>query len=272
MSPRDSYSSTVYNAYNTRVRRILFLSILLFPFFSLAAVQAGFPSQAIWASKSSAVEGETVVVSAVVHNGGAETLRGTLVLTAEEMRIGAREFELPSGESQIHSIEWKPEAGEYKLAAKIEGTSAELSQRETPSITVSITEPPPPSVVEETVSQLVQSASTLASSSAPIITQAAQALFAQTEALREAGIVRLENYLAANAVRTPSSNVQGFVAGTSTSAEPGTKNLTGMFSGLTQTAAAAALFTMKNVMLFYPLLILLVFGTLYYLARRVRRV
>ena len=256
------------------MRKPLFLAILLLPLFSLAAVQAGFPSQAIWASKSSAIEVETVIVSAVVHNGDTEALRGTLVFSANDARIGARELELPGGESQIHSIEWKPQTGEYKLAAKIEGTSAELSQRETPVITVSVAEPAPPSAVQETISQLTETAAAFASSSAPVVIQAAQAVLAQTEVLREAGIERLENYLIANAVRTPSSNVQGFVAGTSTKSAPAASDTSGIgdtLSAITQTAAAAALFTFKNVALFYPLLGLFVLGTLYYLARRVRR-
>src|SRR3989344_3645519 len=267
------------------MRRFL-LSILLLPVFSLAAtIQAGFPSQAIWVSKSCAVEGEAVVVSAVVHNGSADALRATLVFTADDTRIGAREFELPSGEGQMHSIEWKPKKGEHRLAARIEGTSAELSQRETPSIIVTILEPPHPSAAQQTISHVVQTAATLASSSAPVIVEAARAVFAQTEALRNAGVERLENYLASQTDRTSTTeaspaNSKGSIAGTSTSKvgeflPAGNLGVVSkgkaILSTIAQTAAAAALFGMKNAALFYPLLALLCFGFLYYLARRVRR-
>lgn len=253
--------------------RYLFLPLFA-PAFAFAAVQAGFPSQSIWASTQSATEGETVVVSAVVVNDTAVELRGTLVFLANDVRIGARELDLPNAKSQIHSIEWKPKKGEYKVAARIEGTSAELSQKETPSISVTVKEPPPPpSEIERTITQVVQTGSTIASSSAPIIIQTAQNLFAQTEALRNAGIERLENYLATNAhlptgtvsgTSTARSNADGF--DTDSSDGKG-----GLFSNLAQAAAAGALFAFKNAVLFYPILAFLILGTLYLLAKRIRR-
>lgn len=257
------------------MRRGLLTSLLLIPVFAFAAsIQAGFPAQSIWLSKSAPVEGETIVVSAVVVNGSTAELRGTLAFVANDSRIGAREFELPTSASQIHSIEWKPKHGEYKLLARIEGTSAELSQRETPSITVTVKEPPaPPSEIERTISQVVQTGSTIASSSAPMIIAATQNIFAQTEALRNAGIKHLENYLASGAVaeREP----QGAIAGTSTSNATGFGSTTekgkGILSNIAQTAADAALFAFKNVALFYPLLASFILGTLYVLARRIRR-
>ncbi|KKW46132.1 MAG: hypothetical protein UY98_C0032G0008 [Candidatus Kaiserbacteria bacterium GW2011_GWA2_58_9] len=219
------------------MRRFIIL-LLLLPAVSLAAeIQAGFPSQAIWASKSAAVEGETLVISAVVYNGNAAPLKGTLVFSADGARIGAREFELPEGKSQIHSIEWKPRAGEYRLAAAIEGTSAPLSQRETSSIV---------------------------------------SVFEAIEPARKAGVERLENYLegarassgsgaagssAPDAAGFASSGGEGEVAGKGGN----------LASNAAQTAAAAALFVMDSLYLFYPLLALLVLGTLYFLARRIRR-
>ncbi|MBI2612894.1 hypothetical protein HYW59_03760 [Candidatus Kaiserbacteria bacterium] len=264
------------------MRRFIFLAILLFPAFIVAAtIQAGFPSQSIWVSSQSATEGETVVVSAVVVNGAEEQLHGTLVFFANDSRIGAREFTLPANQGQIHSIEWKPNKGEYKLLARIEGTSAELSQKETPPITVTVQEPPaPPSEIERTITQVVQTGSSIASSSAPVIIQTAQNIFAQTESLRNAGIERLENYLASNAA---SQDVpKGSIAGTSTRSTSsgqasnsagfgsGEKNVS-VLSSMAQTAAAGALFAFKNIGLFYPVLAFLILGTLYLLARRVRR-
>lgn len=273
---------TVYNesAYNGLVKYALSLALFLLPALSIAAtIEAGFPSHTIWVSPSSAVEGDTVVISTVVYNSGTKALRGTLAFTANGARIGTREFEIPSGESQIHSVEWKPKKGRYDLAARLEGTSAELSQRETPPITVIIAEPPPPSALEQTISQTVETAATVASSSAPVIMNIAQTIFAETETFRHAGIERLEQYLAASATHispATSSNVQGFAAGTSTNAKSGASgsgasNIKNALSTVTQTAAAAALFTMKNAVLFYPLLILLALGSLYALARGIRR-
>lgn len=271
------------------MRRGLLTSLLLIPVFAFAAsIQAGFPAQSIWLSKSAPVEGEIIVVSAVVVNGSTAELRGTLAFVANDSRIGAREFELPTSASQIHSIEWKPKRGEYKLLARIEGTSTELSQRETPSITVTVKEPPaPPSEIERTISQVVQTGSTIASSSAPVIVQTAQNIFAQTEALRNAGIEHLEKYLASQApsryLGSRLTNGIGTVAGTSTGStnslqasnaagfDASAGKGRGVLSNIAQTAAAAALFTLKNVALFYPIPAFLILGILYLLARRIRR-
>ncbi len=257
--------------------------ILLFPAFALSAVQAGFPSQPLWVSATAPSEGETIVISTVVINDTSATLRGTLTFLANDMRIGAREFELPSSKSQIHSIEWKPKKGEYRVSAKIEGTSAELSQKETPSISITVREAPaPPSEIEKTISQVVETGSSIASSSAPIIIQTAQNIFAQTETLRNAGVERLENYLASKSPSGTQSS-KGSVAGTSTAStdSPQASNAAGfdapqkasgsVLSNLAQTAAAGALFVFNNAALFYPILALLILGVLYFLARRIRR-
>ncbi|MBI4093569.1 hypothetical protein HY417_01265 [Candidatus Kaiserbacteria bacterium] len=255
------------------MRRLFFTAIVLIPAFALAAVQVGFPSQALWVSSTTLHEGETVVISTVVVNDTSSTLKGTVVFLANDVRVGAREFELGRAKSQIHSIEWKPKRGEYKLLARIEGTSAALSQKETPSLSVIVKEPlAPPSEIERTITQIVQTGSSIASSSAPVMQQTVQNIYAQTEALRTSGIERLEKYLTSNAKE---GGRQGAIAGTSTANTTGfdsapTKGK-GALANLAQTAAAGGLFVLKNSALFYPLLALLVLGTIYLLARKIRR-
>ena len=167
------------------------LSGLLFPFLVLGQIQAGFPSSAIWASKMSATEGETVVISAVVYNSDTSSLHGTIVFTGNGTRIDAREFELPTSGSQIHSIEWKPKAGEYRVAAVIEGTSSQVSARETSSILIHVSEPPPPSALQ----QAVQKAGSIASSSLPAVLGIAKSVFETIEPYRQKGVKSLEKYL-----------------------------------------------------------------------------
>lgn len=268
--------------YNEGMGRIIFLATLFLPTLAIAS-QVGFPSQPIWVSSSSAVEGETVAVSAIVANDTAFSLLGTLVFIANDARIGALEFELPSGKSQIHTIEWQPKKGEYQVAARIEDTHATLSQKETPSLGVVVKEPPAmPSEIERAITQVVQTGSAIASSSAPIIIQVAQTLFDQTESLRNSGIKRLENYLAPQAsspyLGGDLSIGIGEIAGTSTR---NTSNTTGfdtppqkdreILSNIAQTAASGALFALQNAALFYPILAIATLGTIYFLARRIRR-
>jgi len=256
------------------LRKLLFVFFLVPTLAFAGETQAGFPTQAIWVSKTTAVAGETLVVSAVVYNGNTSALKGTLVFTDDAERIGVRELELPAGESQIHSIEWKPKAGEHRLAARIEGTSAALSQTETPSITVVVAEPPPPSRVQQTVSQAAQTAGNIASSSLPIVLGIATSIFDAVEPYRQKGVEELEAYVEKTRSRAGGS-AGGTVAGTSTSNTSGFgsagANGGGLVSNIAQVAAAAALFVMSSLYLFYPLLALIFLGTLYFLARRIRR-
>lgn len=263
----------------------LFSLFALLPAFSFAS--AGFPSQAIWVSKTAAVEGETLVVSTVVYNSENESLHGTLVFTSDGTRIGAREFEIGSGGSQIHSIEWKPKRGKHRIAASIEGTSQPLSERQTGEIEITVTAPLPPSATERAISTatqvggaLVQSAGTIASSSKPIVLGVAKSIADILEPLRQKGVVRLENYLAtaaqsgrgaaakpiSQAGKELSATRKGTTLGTSTE---NTKSSD--ISGIVQTAAAGALFVFKNAFIFYPFLAFLFFLVLYLFARRIRR-
>ena len=252
------------------MRTSLTFLLLALPALSLGAqMQAGFPALPIWASKSTAVEGEGIVISTVILNGGPEALHATLVFTADDTRIGAREFELPAGESQIHSIEWKSVRGEHRMSAKIEGTSVPLSQSETPSIMVSISEPPPPSAVAQSISFAAKTAGSIASSSAPIVLDIAKSVFDAIEPYRKQGIERLDKYL------SHSKKPIGTVAGTSTSDAEGfsetPKTNKNLLSDITRAAAEAARVVLSSLYLFYPLLALTLFGGLYALARRIKR-
>ncbi len=267
---------------------VFFLLLLVLPSWSEAAVRAGFPSQAIWVSKSSAIEGETLVVSAVVYNSESEDLHGTLVFTADDARIGAQEFELPGGGSQIHSIEWKPKKGTHRLTAQIEGTPAALSQSETSAIEITVAEPPPPSAVVQAAATVSNIVGSVASTSLPIITSAVQSVYGTTEALRTSAVAYFKekaegamiDFVNQSLVTSGESEDKVLSAETG-GASDGTSNTSGFepvssttatpFSRVSQTAAAAALFFFDSRPLFYLTLILLALGTLYWLARKVRR-
>src|SRR3989338_5157710 len=100
------------------LRKLLFVFFLVPTLAFAGETQAGFPTQAIWVSKTTAVAGETLIVSAVVYNCNTSMLKGTLVFTDDAARIGVRELELPAGASQIHSNEWISEAGEHPPSAR----------------------------------------------------------------------------------------------------------------------------------------------------------
>lgn len=253
-----------------RIPYIVGILLLIFPAFLFAQeLQAGFPAQALWVSKMHAAEGERINISTVVYNGDTAALQGTLYFKVDGVQIGARVFELPAGESEIFSIAWSPSTGEHRITATIESSRGVLSLKETAPVIITIAEPPPPTVVQKTTELARTTVHTIASSSVPVVQKVATGIFETVEPVRKAGVERLETYLAPNA---PSS--RGTVAGTSTvhagSAGPAAEK-ENLARTAAQAAAAGALFLLDSLYIFYPLLAFLLLGTLYLLARRIRR-
>lgn len=241
-------------------------------------IPAGFPPQSIWVSKTTATAGETLEIFTVVHNGSDTALKGAVIFSVNEKRIGTRDFNLDAGTSELVSIEWKTTAGEQKLSATIEDASAEgngsiaLSEQTSAIITVAIAEPPP-----STIANAVNAASDIISETAkaatPVIQDALKTAYVKTEEFREQSIAQLEKYLgetSASAVLGASSTATTTLGSASSSIMGFTLPQTeapSVLSKIKQTAAAATLFTLKSTAVFYPLLLFAMIAILYLLFR-----
>src|SRR3989344_2561444 len=272
---------------------LFFLLFLIFPAPSQAAVQAGFPSQPLWLSKENVTANETVTIFTVLYNESEKAVGGNLVFTVDGLRIASLTFSLDAGKSSIQSAQWKATAGNHTISALIESASdtgldqtVTLSNEKAGSITLAVADPPPPSQVIQVVSTVSNIAGSIASTSLPLITSAVEIVYGATEALRTNAVSYFKEKAEGvmidlrNQSLVTSGEPRGKVLGAETErASNGTSNTSGFgptatatsFSKISQTAASAALFFFESRALFYLALILLALGTLYWLARKVRR-
>jgi len=269
---------------------LFFLLFLIFPAPSQAAVQAGFPSQPLWLSKENVTANETVTIFTVLYNESNGAVGGNLVFTVDGQRIASQTFSLDAGKSSIQSAQWKATAGNHTISALIESASdtdldqvITLSNEKAGSISLAVAEPPPPSPVIQAVSTVSNIAGSIASTSLPLITSAVESVYGATEAFRTNAVAYFKEKAADDSPpNAASEEPRGNVLSAETkSASGGTPNVSGFastssatatsFSQLSQVAASAALFFFDSRPLFYLALILLALGTLYWLARKVRR-
>lgn len=240
-------------------RLSLAIMALVVPTISFAAV---FPAQSLWLSDTKPNIGENVRMYAVIYNNSDSDVSGSLTFLVDGKQHDQKTSSLKSGESVVLSTTWNATVGDHSFSAKFSGGGADASTQT--SATVSIVVDPPPSQLQQTVTQARDVGTQLASTSLPILSTVANKVYETTESIRNAGIIYLEE--AADSASEPEPDANPSVLGTSTqtlkqvegfdrgSAGAGT---TGMFAKAKSTAAAGALYAFKSLWLFYPLLVLL---------------
>jgi len=240
--------------------QLLALFIVSLPATSLAQeIRAGFPLQSVWISKTNVTAGETITLFTVIYNADDEELRGTVVFTVDEERVGAKDFELAEGASTLISAEWKASTGEHRVAAAIEDTSRELTQKETATITITVAElPPPPPLVNAAVTASVVIADA-ARAAKPVVTEVANTAYEFVESLRLDAVSKLENATRGSVAGTSTANISGFN-------QSSVETPSGA-SQIKQVASVAALVALKSREIFYPLFLLSLFALLYLLFR-----
>ncbi len=254
------------------MRKVFLIIALICTLPSFAGAQSGFPDRPLWLSNSKPLAGQEISLSTVLYNGTNAVTTGTLTFFVDDTSLVPQDISLPAQSSSVASAKWTATAGTHSLSAKfaIAGGNASTTRQQTTTIQITVVEPPPPSALQQNVEKAATIAGQLASTSAPFIQEVAQAVFTQTEALRNAGIEYLETKVAAGQTGSvgAETNIKGFVLGTSTKAASSSSSL---FHIIGQTALSAALFTLRSFYLFYPILGLAFLFTLYWAARKVRR-
>lgn len=245
---------------------------------AVGPVPAGFPPQSIWLSTTDITAGDSVTLYTVLYNSSDAILRGTLEFAVDGTAIASKQFELLAGQTNIESAEWRAVAGLHSFSASIKNASGAdaaqtiaISNTASSIIRVSVAEPPPPTALQQTVTDVTNIVSTVASSTLPVAGSVAQSIFGMTESFRNAGIAYAESALSeksASIVKhgvSSTTTVRGFEA-------PQEKGDTDdIFSKLGQLAAPGILFTFSSPALFYFLFCLLLLGGFYLLSRMVNR-
>ena len=245
------------------------------PLFAYA--QAGFPTKPLWLSSTKPVSGEEVLVSTVLYNETGATIGGTLIFFVDEAKLISQDVSLAAQSSNVISAKWTAASGTHSFSAKFATASSttSTSQQQTSSIQVTVTEPPPPpppSALQQSVEQATVVATQIASSSAPFVQKVAQAVFTQTEAVRNAGIEYLEKKVEptkSNTANAEKKNVEGFILGTST--ENKATASSSLLHTIGQKAASAGLFILRSFYIFYPILGFIFLFLLFWAAKKLRR-
>lgn len=238
------------------------------------AFGAGFAKQSLFLSKSSVMQGDTVLIHAIVSNDTAIKFSGTLKLHDETGEIGGVPVSLAAGEASAISVSWKPATGSHTVTAELRDGSGALVEQE--SSTFQVAALPQPVAANQTAaavdsSQNIQRA---IANISPAAAQASQPVFAAIDAGRAKASDALDMGLnwAKTQIQTP-----GQVLSAQTQ-----KNSTGTAQGIGGTLwvvmATLALyilsilqFVIGNSGIFYPALAILFFYLLWRLYRRSRR-
>ena len=242
-----------------------------------AATQAGFPERPLWLSHTKPVVGEEISLYTVLYNGTDATIAGTLTFSIDDAKLVSQEVSLAAQSSNVVSVRWTAISGTHSFGAKFETASGTISSIPQQASAVQVTAvepvaPPAPSALQQNVDKVADVAGNFASSSAPLVQKIVEAVFTKTEAVRNAGIERLEEYI--ENPRKPN------VAGSSTSATRGPATVAASSSesknepvlhSVAQAAAASAYFVFRSAYLFYILFAALIFGFLTWGYRRLRR-
>lgn len=257
----------------------LFLLLIVglpFPTHADTGTLGGFPTALVWVSKASPVEGDTVQISTPVYNASSIKIAGDAVFTVDGKTLGKTHFELASGESKIASTAWTTTVGTHTLQALTENTSntdsketVSLSRNTTDTITIVVTPAPPKPIAVQILNDATSALSNITSATLPIVGSVAGTVFNQTEALRQSAATALQNSLA----DTPAQNkTQGSVLGAETYRAPQGGLVASVASAPSAHGAMRALkqtllFLVSYEWIFYPLLIILLLGTLYLLGK-----
>ena len=247
------------------------LAASLFPLFvGAASIPAGFASHPIWLSKQSAGDGDSVRIFTVVYNSATSSVTGTVHYLVDGKDIGTSNVSLNAGETKVQSLAWRATAGSHTLQAAFANPSLPLDYATTDSVSISVTSPLPPPAYIQAMQSAAQTASAVAASTTPIISNITNNIVTTSEALRNAGENYIDDTLASDTAPTTLAAKKlkrGSVLGTSTIATQASN----AFDATKIAAEQAGKKVFGSAVLFYPIVAALFFLILYWLTRGIKK-
>lgn len=257
----------------TRGRNFLIFTTILFffPLFALASnIPGGFPSGSVWISKTAPVAGDSVQIFAPIYDAGDGKISGDVVFLVDGTSIGSVRFALNAGETKIASFSWNAKEGSHVITAEIRNATdassaaVALSGEKAQGLTLEVAAPPPAPAIVQALNTAAGVAGSAIAASTPVVIAVADAIHTQTEAVRTGAESALRESLkkaapAAHGLVLGAETYQAAAGGASSS------------SSLVRTLQEDALFIVSHQWVFYPLLIALVLGALYVMAKHLAR-
>lgn len=104
---------------------------------------AGFAKESLFLSKTPVVEGDTVLIHAVVANESATTFTGEVVFSVQDGsasdgkdKIGAVAVMIAPGGANAVSVSWKPSAGSHTIVAELADPDGAVVEKQSASFTI----------------------------------------------------------------------------------------------------------------------------------------
>ncbi len=246
-----------------------FLLLVLAPSITFAA---SFAKESLFLSKTPVIEGETVLIHAVVANESSTKFVGEVVFTEGETKIGSVAAAISPGGANAVSVSWKPAAGSHKVTAALTRSDGMVVENESTTFTInekpkpaSATPTPPTSVessgsIQEKINSLSPAAGNI---SAPVLTtldsaraQAAKFLDSGIDWAKQKTLGKKPGEILGDATTSGSSDIMN--------------TLWLILATLALYVFSVLRFVVGNAGIFYPVFALLFFYILWKVFRRIR--
>ncbi len=238
---------------------------------------AQFAPSALFLSKEAAVEGETVLIHAVVQNDAATKFPGNLVIRDGDEQVGSVPVTLAANEVRAVSVSWTPGPGSHKVTAQLMDQAGTVVKSESKTFTIAAKPKPKPAAA--TSSKSSNSAAAVESSAdiqakiddlSPAAGGALAPVFRLVDGSRSAIADVLDSQIANTKPKV--TETPGVVAGTSTIAAPDQGSwFSSIFNTVYLYILTALRFVIGSAGVFYPLLAVVFFYVLWRTFKRFRR-
>jgi len=128
-------SSTGCALYWCGMRQVFIIGLLFLA--PITALAAGFTKEPLFLSTSNPVDGETVLIHAIVSNESSVAFAGKLSFTEGAGSVGSIPVSLAVGEAQVFSVSWKPASGDHVIVATLKDTDGSTVGEVTQTFSVS---------------------------------------------------------------------------------------------------------------------------------------
>ncbi len=241
----------------------------------LVAGAAQFAPSALFLSKNAVVEGDTVLIHAVVQNDASGKFPGNVVFRDGDTQVGSVPVTLTPSEVRAVSVSWTPGPGQHKVVAALLDQGGTAVQSEEATFAVAAKPKPKPAQATSTnAAAAVESSKDIQDkigNLSPAAGSAVAPVFKLVDGARSSVADILDSQLAKTKPKL--APIPGVVAGTSTSIQAPDQG--SWFSSIFNTVYYYILTILRwlvgSAAVFYPLLAILFLFFLWRMFRRFRR-
>lgn len=242
---------------------------------------AGFAKHSLFLSKTSVVEGDTVLIHAIVANDTEVRFSGKLSLREKESLIGVVPLLLAAEEVRAVSVSWNPSAGTHTLIAELATDSGEKVEEQQATFSVAEKPKKPETGFSSSPAASVQSSQQLQEQLAqlsPSVARYATRIFSTIDSLREEAVKVLDRGVEWSKKKVTQTNPASVLGAQATTTPNAGTLVAGTMQTLFLVAATVLLYLfsvlryiIENAGIFYPVLAVAFLYLLWKLYRRMRR-